>query len=145
MASKPTVVDLFLRQAARTPDSLAVSPPPGDSCGWSALSYAQLRRRAVALASVLRSDYGVGTERLVLSFVEEGPALVVGELAVLMASMCAQPESIRGHRPCWFHEPASCAAASPHRHHRTHTPGRWRLRSRGPSRPPTPPAGACRC
>ena len=72
------VHQLFERQAARTPDSLAVNAEDG----W--LTYRQLNTRANQLAVVLRAQ-GVGPEVLVGICTERRVALLIGLLGVLKA------------------------------------------------------------
>ncbi|HEX7239905.1 MAG TPA: amino acid adenylation domain-containing protein, partial [Longimicrobiaceae bacterium] len=72
------VHELFARQAARTPDAVAVSS------GGEALSYAELERRANRLARALRRR-GVGPETRVGLCVERGVELPVAVLGVLKA------------------------------------------------------------
>src|SRR5262249_38891810 len=74
-----TLVDLFERQAARTPEALAVSD------GDQQLSYAQLNKRATQLAHQLGAECGVGPEVLVGLCVERSVDMVIGMLAVLKA------------------------------------------------------------
>jgi amino acid adenylation domain-containing protein/FkbM family methyltransferase len=69
---------LFAAQAARTPDTIAVSL----ECEW--LSYRELDRRADRLAHRLRAS-GVGPEALVALFLERSLELVVAILGVLKA------------------------------------------------------------
>jgi amino acid adenylation domain-containing protein len=70
--------DLFERQAARTPDNVAVS------FGGAQLTYAQLNERANQLARQLR-EMGVGAETLVGLFLTRSPELIVAMLATLKA------------------------------------------------------------
>ena len=70
--------ELFERQAARTPDAVAVAGDHGH------LSYAELDRRANRLARFLRAA-GVGPEVAVGLLVERTPAMVVAILGVLKA------------------------------------------------------------
>ncbi|WP_371495233.1 amino acid adenylation domain-containing protein [Kitasatospora sp. NBC_00374] len=72
------VHEVFERQAALTPDAVAVSHH------GSSLGYAELNRRANRLARRLR-ELGVGAESLVGVCLERGPDLVVTLLAVLKA------------------------------------------------------------
>lgn len=69
---------LFERQAAKTPDEVAVV------CEDQHLTYAELNRRANQVAHQLRS-MGVGPEAPVGVCVERGPNLIVGLLGVLKA------------------------------------------------------------
>ncbi|HEY0783876.1 MAG TPA: condensation domain-containing protein, partial [Thermoanaerobaculia bacterium] len=73
-----TLWELFLAQASRTPDALAVEGLT------EALTYAELRRRAERLARRLQSS-GVGPETIVGVGLERTPALVVGLLGALAA------------------------------------------------------------
>jgi len=72
------VIDLFLAQAVRTPDAIAISFHGRD------ITYAELRLRAGALARELRA-LGVGPGSLVGLYVERSPEMNVGLLAVLEA------------------------------------------------------------
>ncbi|HET9986429.1 MAG TPA: amino acid adenylation domain-containing protein, partial [Longimicrobiales bacterium] len=72
------LVELVRAQAARTPDAVAVE------FAGERLSYAELERRARALAERLRR-VGVGPGALVGLFVERSLELVVGVLAILEA------------------------------------------------------------
>ncbi|MCB1035324.1 MAG: AMP-binding protein, partial [Acidobacteria bacterium] len=69
---------LVAAQAERTPDAPAVL------CGGTLLPYAELQRRAGALAREL-SEAGVGPETVVGLSVEKGADLVVGLLGILQA------------------------------------------------------------
>ncbi|HEY9284926.1 MAG TPA: amino acid adenylation domain-containing protein, partial [Pyrinomonadaceae bacterium] len=73
------VHELFERQAALTPDAVAVS-----SDGGGQLSYAELNRRSDQLAERLRA-LGVGPEQLVGVLLERSANLVVALLGVLKA------------------------------------------------------------
>jgi amino acid adenylation domain-containing protein/FkbM family methyltransferase len=73
-----TLPELIEKQAARTPEALAVVD------GVAALSYGALCHRAGQLAGRLRR-LGVGPERLVALLMERSPELVVGALAVMKA------------------------------------------------------------
>ncbi|MEV0678700.1 amino acid adenylation domain-containing protein [Actinosynnema sp. NPDC050436] len=75
---RDTLPGLFERQAARTPDAVAVT------LGSERLTYAQLNRRANRLAHRLR-DLGVGPEALVAICTARDLDLVVSTLAVLKA------------------------------------------------------------
>ncbi len=72
-----TVVDLFDRQAAETPDAVAVV------CGDTELTYRELAARAGRLAQALARE-GVGPETLVAVALPRTPDLVAALLAVLM-------------------------------------------------------------
>ncbi|HEX7239391.1 MAG TPA: non-ribosomal peptide synthase/polyketide synthase, partial [Longimicrobiaceae bacterium] len=72
------VHDLFVAQAARTPEAVAVA------WGGATLGYGELERRSGALARRLRAR-GVGPETRVGVCLERGPALLVGLLGVLRA------------------------------------------------------------
>ena len=71
-------LELFARQAARAPDSVALV------WGEEQLSYRRLARRIVALARRLRR-LGVGPEVTVALEIERSPSLVIAALAVLSA------------------------------------------------------------
>jgi amino acid adenylation domain-containing protein len=73
-----TLHGLFAAQAARTPDAVAVTS------GGDALTYAELDRRAGAVARALRAA-GVGPEARVGLCVERSPDAVAGILGVLRA------------------------------------------------------------
>jgi amino acid adenylation domain-containing protein len=73
-----TVADLFERQAAASPESIAL-----DYTGRQ-LSYAELNQRANRLAHYLQAR-GVGPEVLVGLYLERGPEMIVGLLAILKA------------------------------------------------------------
>jgi pristinamycin I synthase-3/4 len=70
--------NLFARQAARTPDAVAVVYED------RALSYAELERSANQLGSYLR-ELGVGPEMTVGVCVERSPEMVIGLLGILKA------------------------------------------------------------
>ncbi|HEX6289379.1 MAG TPA: amino acid adenylation domain-containing protein [Herpetosiphonaceae bacterium] len=75
--------ELFARQAARTPDALAVTqfdPQRGER----RLSYAELDRQSNQLAHYLRT-LGVGPESRVGLLVERSPEMIVGLLGTLKA------------------------------------------------------------
>jgi amino acid adenylation domain-containing protein/FkbM family methyltransferase len=74
--------ELFSEQAARTPESEAVSE--GEAVGGERLSYAELDRRSSGLARRLRA-LGVGPEVLVGLCVERTAGMVVGILGILKA------------------------------------------------------------
>ncbi|MEW5928296.1 MAG: amino acid adenylation domain-containing protein, partial [Gemmatimonadota bacterium] len=76
-----SVYELFVEQAARTPDAVAIV-----SHG-EALTYAGLERRAERLARLLRRE-GAGPERVVGIFVEHSADAVVALLATLRAGGC---------------------------------------------------------
>ncbi|HEV2800655.1 MAG TPA: amino acid adenylation domain-containing protein [Pyrinomonadaceae bacterium] len=78
------VHELFEAQAARTPDAVAVT------CGAESLSYAELNRRADALAARL-SAHGAGPERRVAVCVERGFDLLVALLGVLKSGSAYVP------------------------------------------------------
>ncbi len=67
---------MFEEQAARTPDSIALS------CGTERLTYAELNREANALAHFLRQQ-GVGPETLVGVCLDRSNQMVVALLAIL--------------------------------------------------------------
>ncbi|MES2936878.1 MAG: amino acid adenylation domain-containing protein [Pseudomonadota bacterium] len=73
-----TAIQLIERQAARTPEALALV------CGDARLSYDALNTRANRLAHALRAR-GVGPDDLVGLFMERGPDMVVALLAILKA------------------------------------------------------------
>jgi amino acid adenylation domain-containing protein/non-ribosomal peptide synthase protein (TIGR01720 family) len=73
-----TVHGLFAEQAAKTPDAVAVT------CGGESVTYAELERRANALARRLRA-MGVRRETAVALCFERSFAMVVAQLAVLKA------------------------------------------------------------
>jgi amino acid adenylation domain-containing protein/non-ribosomal peptide synthase protein (TIGR01720 family) len=77
---------LFERQAARTPDALAVT------FGEERLTYSELNARANRLARHLR-DMNVGAETLVGVYLERSAEMVVGLLAVLKAGGAYVPIS----------------------------------------------------
>ncbi|HZF09202.1 MAG TPA: amino acid adenylation domain-containing protein, partial [Thermoanaerobaculia bacterium] len=80
----------FAAQAARTPDAVALTAPPGapgapgEREGGGELTYGELAGRAGRLAAVLRRR-GVGAESLVAICLERSLDLVVALLAVLEA------------------------------------------------------------
>ncbi len=82
--------ELFAAQAARTPDAVALTVPPGEGVpsgqpeGGGELTYGELAGRAERLAAVL-SRRGVGAESLVAICLERSLDLVVALLAVLEA------------------------------------------------------------
>ncbi|MGK8893959.1 non-ribosomal peptide synthase/polyketide synthase [Burkholderia gladioli] len=67
----------FERQAALTPDALAVASP------LARLSYGELNARANRLAHHLRRQYGLGAGRLAAICVERSVEMMVGLLAIL--------------------------------------------------------------
>jgi|GEM_PF-192527 len=77
-ATRDPVHDLFVAQAARTPDAVAVEH------GAESLSYAELERRSARLAARLRA-LGVGPEARVGVCLERSPGLLVAVLATLRA------------------------------------------------------------
>jgi natural product biosynthesis luciferase-like monooxygenase protein len=76
--------ELIAEQAARTPDAVALRS------GGQTLTYAQLDRRANALAHVLRGA-GAGPDRLVGLYLERSLELVVGALGVWKAGAAYVP------------------------------------------------------
>ncbi|MFI0350764.1 amino acid adenylation domain-containing protein [Actinomadura sp. 9N407] len=78
------VVELFERQAARTPDAAAVEGGP------DTLTYADLNARASALADVLRAR-GAGPGEVVAIAMPRTPDLVVALLAVLKSGAAYLP------------------------------------------------------
>ncbi len=74
----------FAAQAARTPDAVALTAPPGEREGGGALTYGELAGRAERLAAVL-SRRGVGAESLVAICLERSLDLVVALFATLEA------------------------------------------------------------
>ena len=78
--------ELFERQAARTPDAVAVT------FGAERLTYGELNTRANRFARHLRSA-GVGTETLVGVYLERSAEMVLGLLAVLKAGGAYVPLS----------------------------------------------------
>ncbi|MGV9883858.1 amino acid adenylation domain-containing protein [Streptomyces sp. NPDC003006] len=77
-AAADCVHELFARQAARTPDAVAVR------CEDAELTFADLDRLANRLAHLLRAA-GVGPRRPVALCLERSPAMIVAVLAVLKA------------------------------------------------------------
>ncbi|MGH7619208.1 MAG: AMP-binding protein, partial [Gemmatimonadaceae bacterium] len=71
--------DLVAVQAARTPGATAVVSGSID------VTYAEIEKRATALAAFLRVRYGVGPETRVALCLERSVELIVGMLAVLQA------------------------------------------------------------
>lgn len=78
----------FARQVAATPGAIAVSAET--TAGRLDLSYAELDRRAEALAAHLRT-LGVGVGQVVGLRIERGPDVVIGILAVLKAGAAYLP------------------------------------------------------
>ncbi|MFI9365175.1 amino acid adenylation domain-containing protein [Kitasatospora sp. NPDC053057] len=83
-ADAQPVTELIARQAKTRPDAVAVRWPEGQ------LSYAQLWRRAGALAHRLRES-GLTAEEPVAVYADRCVELVIGELAVLLAGGCYLP------------------------------------------------------
>jgi amino acid adenylation domain-containing protein len=81
-----TLHELFRRQAARTPDRVAVVPADGTG----PLTFAQLDTASDRLAAALRAD-GVGTGDLVAVLLERAPHLLVAVMAVLKAGAAYVP------------------------------------------------------
>ncbi|HEY0735673.1 MAG TPA: amino acid adenylation domain-containing protein [Herpetosiphonaceae bacterium] len=77
------VHELFARQAARTPDAIAVTQRTRDG-SQRELSYGELDRRANQLARYLHG-LGIGPESRVGLLVERSPEMIVGILAILKA------------------------------------------------------------
>ncbi|HEY0603658.1 MAG TPA: amino acid adenylation domain-containing protein, partial [Herpetosiphonaceae bacterium] len=77
------VHELFARQAARTPDAIAVTQRTRDG-SQRELSYGELDRRANQLARYLHG-LGIGPESRVGLLVERSPEMIVGLLGVLKA------------------------------------------------------------
>jgi amino acid adenylation domain-containing protein len=73
-----TLPALFERQAARTPDAVAITHEGAE------LTYRELDRRADRLARSLRAE-GVGAETLVAIYAEPGIDLIVGLIAIVKA------------------------------------------------------------
>ncbi|MCP9489463.1 MAG: amino acid adenylation domain-containing protein [Solirubrobacteraceae bacterium MAG38_C4-C5] len=82
--AQPTVHAAFAAQAARTPDATAVVD------GDEGLTYAQLDRRAEALAARLRAA-GAGPEQVVAVAVARSASLIVALLGVLKAGAAYLP------------------------------------------------------
>jgi amino acid adenylation domain-containing protein len=78
----------FARQAAATPEAVALSGET--ACGRVELSYAELDRRAEAVAAHLRA-LGVGANQVVGLRVERSPDVVIGILAILKAGAAYLP------------------------------------------------------
>ena len=79
-----TVPELFERQAARTPDAVAVV------CGDVVVSYGELAARAARLAGYLRQA-GAGPEQVVAVMMERSAELLVALLAVLKTGAAYLP------------------------------------------------------
>lgn len=77
-AADQTVIDLFVGQAARTPDKVAVV------FDGTELTYRQLEERSRQLAIHLRNQ-GVGTDTLVGLFVYRSLEMIIGILGILRA------------------------------------------------------------
>ncbi|MEV5649158.1 amino acid adenylation domain-containing protein [Nocardia sp. NPDC052254] len=77
-AQAPTVFDVFARQAARTPDAVALTTDTG------LLTYGDLHERAVRLAGEFAAA-GVGPESVVAVLLPRGPQAIVTVLAALAA------------------------------------------------------------
>lgn len=92
-----TMVGMFRRQVARSPESIAVVAAMGT------LSYGELDARAFAVAGGLR-DRGVGPDDIVAVAIPRGADMVVAVVAVLAAEprICrSTPPSRRtGWPPC---------------------------------------------
>ncbi|HVQ93839.1 MAG TPA: amino acid adenylation domain-containing protein, partial [Mycobacteriales bacterium] len=85
-----TLPELFERQVARTPASVAVSTDAGPGRAATELTYAGLNRRANRLAHLLIGR-GIGPEQLVALTVPRSPEMVVALLAVLKAGAAYLP------------------------------------------------------
>ncbi|MFF0740410.1 amino acid adenylation domain-containing protein [Streptomyces sp. NPDC004111] len=83
-AAPTTLTELFERQAARTPDAVAVV------CEGVRLSYAELNARANRLARLLVAR-GAGPERRAAVVLDRSPELVVTVLAVLKSGAAYVP------------------------------------------------------
>ena len=81
-----TLHELFERQAAVTPDRVAVAPADGTGT----LTFAQLDTEANRLAHALRAD-GVGPGDLVAVLLEREPGMLVAVMAVLKAGAAYVP------------------------------------------------------
>jgi amino acid adenylation domain-containing protein len=86
--AEPCLHELFERQAARSPERVAVVGRQ------ESLTYGELERRSRLLAGALRRA-GVGRERLVAVLLERSPELVVALLAVLRAGGAYVPIDAR--------------------------------------------------
>jgi amino acid adenylation domain-containing protein len=78
------VQELFEEQALLTPNAVAVV------CGRIALSYGELRARAVSLSRTLISR-GIGPEKVVGLMMDRSPELIIGMLATLYAGAAYLP------------------------------------------------------
>ena len=87
-----TLHGAFARQAAATPDAIAVSIDM--ESGRRELTYAEIDRRADVLAAHLRS-IGVGANDVVGLRVHRGPEIVIGMLAILKAGGAYLPMDAR--------------------------------------------------
>ncbi|MBS4099365.1 MAG: amino acid adenylation domain-containing protein [Sulfuricella sp.] len=74
-----TLAELFAEQVRKQPDA------PALTCGESRLTYAQLDRRAEAVAARLRGDFAIRPDERVGLLLERSEWVVVGILAVLKA------------------------------------------------------------
>ncbi|MFB7355013.1 non-ribosomal peptide synthetase [Streptomyces gardneri] len=79
-----TVHELFARQAARTPEAVAIT------CEGARLTYGELNARANRLAHHL-IDLGIKAEDLVTVCVDRGPELIVALLGVMKAGAAYVP------------------------------------------------------
>lgn len=79
-----TLISRFIRQAVERPDAEAVR------CGATSLSCAELGRRSLALAQVLR-QHGVGRDAPAAICLERSPDLIVAVLAVLRTGAAYVP------------------------------------------------------
>src|SRR5262245_30067995 len=75
---KPCIHEVFEQQALKNPNAIALT------CGGQNLTYAELNKRADALAAHLIS-LGVGPEVLVALYLERSPEMIVAILGVLKA------------------------------------------------------------
>ena len=82
--------DAFEAQVATTPDQTALFFDPGGAAAPVRWSYAELNRRANALARSLRG-LGVGPEKRVALCLERSPEMIVAILAVLKAGAAFIP------------------------------------------------------
>ncbi|AOS64070.1 non-ribosomal peptide synthetase [Actinoalloteichus hymeniacidonis] len=90
--TEETVPTAFLRQVRRTPDAVALV---ADGVSWT---YAELAARAMRLAERLRTA-GVGVEQPVALLMDRSPAVVVAELAILVAGGAYLPLDLRAPVP----------------------------------------------
>nr|AZF85944.1 hypothetical protein [Catenulispora sp.] len=88
LADDVTVVQLFARQAAATPDAVAVTGPDGD------LSYAELDRRSRGVAAALR-ERGVGRDDVVAILADRTAAAIVAIWGVLRAGAAYLPLDVQ--------------------------------------------------